>query len=162
MICRIPIPLTTSICFHLLNLKMDPNRAYLLAKNGMPGEYIVSQPSGSIAPSPPKGPRGSKEARPETETTERRESVESLDSTTREKEEAQSQPSRSGVRAFISKAAKRFSGPGKVQGLNGKSEEGGERSGSAQRPFEVYVPGPQVVYNSGFNRRRQEERKERE
>lgn len=129
---------------------MDPNRAYLLAKNGMPGEHIVSQPSGSIARSPPKSSRGSKEAHPKTETMKRRESVESLDSIAREKEEAQSQPSRSGVRAFISKAAKRLAGSGKVQGLDGKSEEGGEGSGSAQRPFEVYVAGPQVMYNSGL------------
>jgi hypothetical protein len=132
---------------------MDPNRAYLLAKNGIPGEYIVSHPSVARAPPSSSQPQ----ARPKEDTMDRRDSIDSLDSIARKKEEAQTQPSRSGMRAFVSKAVGKLSGPVKAQETGGRGGENSKSDYCAHKPFEVYVLGNQVIYLPSSNRHLQRE-----
>lgn len=106
----------------------------------MPGEYVVSHPSSSQP-----------QTRPQEDTMDRRNSIDSLDSIAKEKEEAQTRPSRSGMRTFISKAASKLSGPIQASRTGGMGGED-KSNDCAQKPFEVYVLGNQVVYLSGNNR----------
>lgn len=124
---------------------MDANRTYLLAQNGMPGEYIVSHTF--IARAPPS------QSTKTNKTMQRRDSADSLDSLARAKEEAQtSSPGRTGLRSALSKVARRLSGAGEEK----RSTAGriAVAEGATHEPFQVYVVGDQVVnLGLGSNRR---------
>jgi hypothetical protein len=64
---------------------MDPNRTYLLAQNGVPGEYTVSYPF--IVRAPPSTESSQSRQHSRNKSIKPRDSGESFNSIEREKEE---------------------------------------------------------------------------
>lgn len=115
---------------------MDANRTFLLAQNGVPGEYIP--PSAHLRQSPAQDP---------ALTMQRRGSLDTLDSTAREKADAHTASTpRSGVRAALSRVARRLSGAGEKKHLTAGQAAVASSSAYEHEPFQVYVVGDQVVY----------------
>lgn len=117
---------------------MDANRTYLLAQNGVPGEYIAGIPVSLL--------RQSLSANLAT-TMQRRDSFDSLDSIARAKAEAHtaSKP-RSVPQSSLFKVPRRIFCAGKEKHLTGAQAAVVAGSVKEHGPFQVYVIGDQVVY----------------
>lgn len=133
---------------------MDANRTYLLAQNGVPGEYIACTPLPLL--------RQYLSADPAS-IMQHRDSLDSIDSIAREKAGAPAASApRSGLRSTLSKVARRFSGAGKGNYLTAGQAAVASGSVHEHEPFQVYVVADQVVYlGPGSNRRSRKANKEK-